>query len=246
MAKFCGKCGAKLNKKNGLCPKCNSKKKKISLLKIMVTILCLFIVLTGVTGILVYYNIVDIPIASSILDSFGISRNEVEKDSDQAINSLTSGDIKAVNAVIFKEYNAITYSDYAELFETENKEQTSENGVLARLFSMSKIRLIDYDESSITYQIEAPNMTDFFSKYKDKAESIVDEEMLAELIIEYAEETEHKSTEVTVSYAYIEDEFIADYQSYDFINAISGGLLDAYTTLYSEMIDEYRNGVMKE
>lgn len=248
MAKFCGKCGTKLNTKTGLCPKCKkeNRMKRPSPFKILIVVFLLFIILGGTIGGLVYYNVVDIPVVSDILETLGIPRREVSKDSDNAISSLTSGNIEKVNAVIFKEYDAITCSDYAELFETEKKEISSEGGVLARLFSMAEIKMLDYDSETITYEIAAPDMTTFFSQYSNQTDIIVDEKAMGELLIAYAEEAERKSVEVSVSYLYVGDEFIGNYQSYEFINAISGGLVDAYNTLYSELIDAYRNEVRKE
>ena len=101
MAKFCGKCGAKLDEVTGLCPNCDadkmqkdSKKKSKSerraqkkaakkekrarwstgkkirrfFLKLILMVLLLAIVAVGVTGVLTYWGLVDIPIVSETIN----------------------------------------------------------------------------------------------------------------------------------------------------------------------------------
>ena len=62
MAKFCGKCGSKLDQTTGLCPECdadkierNKRKKKILRLKIILGILILVIATGGSIYLLAHY-----------------------------------------------------------------------------------------------------------------------------------------------------------------------------------------------
>lgn len=99
MSKFCGKCGSILNE-NGLCPKCDfvqmktedeqnagfkdisgkkqKNKSKGKAIKVIALILAVVIVAGGTVGALSYFNIVDIPVISSILQSS--SSNTTEKN----------------------------------------------------------------------------------------------------------------------------------------------------------------------
>lgn len=133
MAKFCGKCGAKLNEK-GRCPDCdketklnvlqfdnrsieannaniqqdalgkktkavkNTKKKK-AFFRMIALLLCFAILISSVSGILVYFDVVDIPFISSALKSLGI-----KSDEDSQFNSLTA---KFTNIKIIDEASAI-------------------------------------------------------------------------------------------------------------------------------------------
>lgn len=104
MAKFCGKCGQRLDASTGLCPTCEAKKmprhitekksqyknkctkitcKKIitNFLKILVVLLLLGIFIIGGIGLLVYYKKIDIPQFSYILERSGI-RKQINIDTD--------------------------------------------------------------------------------------------------------------------------------------------------------------------
>ena len=102
MAKFCGKCGAKLDENTGKCPNCEAEKsekvgqKKIEkrkcwstgkkirrlLLKILVIILLFGIIAGGIVGGLTYFGIMDIPFAGKIMDNFGLNdqSDDIEKN----------------------------------------------------------------------------------------------------------------------------------------------------------------------
>ena len=74
MKKYCGKCGAKLNKKE-LCPNCDKQaisKSKQKLKKytnrFLISFLVLVILFTGITSTLVYFGIIDFPIISDVME----------------------------------------------------------------------------------------------------------------------------------------------------------------------------------
>lgn len=99
MSKFCGKCGSMLNE-NGLCPKCdyvhnqsenkqytaidskgeNVKKQRgkgKKAIKVVALILAVIIVAGGTVGTLTYFNVIDVPVISSMLPR--ASSNTTEK-----------------------------------------------------------------------------------------------------------------------------------------------------------------------
>lgn len=107
MAKFCKKCGAKIDADEQFCSECGSetgnvvtpvqgpyapaperkagksrkekpKKKKHVLLKLIAILLALLIATSGVVGALAYFNIVDIPIVNSLLVWVGLKQAEKE------------------------------------------------------------------------------------------------------------------------------------------------------------------------
>lgn len=120
MAKYCGKCGSKLDE-TGLCPNCDAvqkkqcydenrkldkraKKKELKtqkkaakkeeqaqwpigkkvrrfFLKLLLTILLLAVLVAGVTGVLVYFNVVDIPTIEQIIAQLNF-------DTDKATDNL--------------------------------------------------------------------------------------------------------------------------------------------------------------
>ena len=48
---------------------------------------------------------------------------------------------------------------------------------------------------------------------------------------------------MSLEYILVDDEPIVNYQNEEFVNAVTGGLLDAYKNLYSEMLEEYTERV---
>lgn len=115
MAKFCKKCGSKLDEVSGKCPNCDKvaeekntssdnvpeqqkqlskkemkaekkkskkqakkdKKKKHICLRIITFLLCFVLFVSCVSGVFVYFNIVDIPCVYKLMDMVGITDDEV-------------------------------------------------------------------------------------------------------------------------------------------------------------------------
>lgn len=165
MAKFCGKCGSKLDEATGLCPKCDAEKisqqtaehlkeieqpeekktvpekplskkerkkqkkadkkaakkakkkekragwstgKKVwrFLLKLILTVLFLTILATGVTGVLVYFEVVEIPVASYILERSGLDKKEAV-----SIDPLMDNYVPEESTIVFDEETNLFYAN---------------------------------------------------------------------------------------------------------------------------------------
>ncbi len=92
MKKYCGKCGAKLNKK-GLCPNCDkqaiskSKQKlKKYTIRFLISFLVLVILFTGITSTLVYFGIIDFPIISDVMEKTGLIDHKNNQEDDSTSN----------------------------------------------------------------------------------------------------------------------------------------------------------------
>lgn len=162
MAKFCGKCGAKLNESTGLCPNCDAGKikqhydkktdgkapirkeenidtrakkralkarkkaakkakranwstgKKIRrfFLKLILTVLLLVVLATGITGTLVYFDVVNIPFLSgfnqnSLLELVNEKRIIIEEK-----NIMMTSETEGTATIV------VTLPDYELLFES--------------------------------------------------------------------------------------------------------------------------------
>jgi len=107
MAKYCGKCGSRLNENNGLCPHCNAdelkalkkadkkakkrakrdamtsgRKVKRFLLKLIAILLMLAVLLAGLVGVLVYFDLVDIPVIDKLM------KDNLIKQEDSVVRSI--------------------------------------------------------------------------------------------------------------------------------------------------------------
>lgn len=110
MAKYCKKCGTQLDDDTGLCPKCDAKKikrlnkqqkkkskqnkknkkknkKKKSgkwlFLKVFLIVLAIVLVLSGIVFSLAYFDVVDIPVISDI-----VNKEDSDDDDDASLEDL--------------------------------------------------------------------------------------------------------------------------------------------------------------
>ena len=116
--------------------------------------------------------------------------------------------------------------------------ETSEEGIIADLFANAEAQIISADESTITYTIVSPDISNFFTEYANQLDSITTSEELGQAILEYAKTAPTKEYTVTVPYSVEEDDIVVAYNDPDFINAMTGGLLDAYSALYDLYLSE--------
>lgn len=79
MAKYCGKCGNRLDEKTGLCPRCgtdendsNSKRKKIKRKWLAFLPISVMIVVLGGVFVLSYFRVVPLPAFDSLLKAMGL------------------------------------------------------------------------------------------------------------------------------------------------------------------------------
>ena len=115
---------------------------------------------------------------------------------------------------------------------------TSSDGIIADLFGKAKAKVSAVDETTVTYTIVSPDISDFFTACADELDAITTSEELGQAILAYAETAPQKEYTVSVSYTITEEGIDVAYDNPDFINAMTGGLLDAYSTLYNQYLVE--------
>ena len=120
----------------------------------------------------------------------------------------------------------------------EISESDSNNGIIADLFTNAQVQITAADESSISYMIVSPDISNFFTVYEDQLDSITTSEELGKAILEYAKTATEKVYTVTVQYVAKDGKIDVAYDNADFINAMTGGLLDAYVAVYNQYLEE--------
>ncbi len=146
MAKYCKKCGTQLDEDTGLCPKCDAKeikrlnkqqkkkkkqnkknkkkqkKKKKSgkwlFLKVFLIVLAIVLVLSGIVFSLAYFDIVDIPVISDI-----VNKEESDDDDDATLEDLE--DINLAEEVL-NSSEVLETTDVADSTQTTTEEETVE------------------------------------------------------------------------------------------------------------------------
>ncbi len=162
----------------------------------------------------------------------------VETEAQVVADAFTDGDMETINKTIFGT-NEVEIND--GLSDIWGEDAQSQDGVLTCIFDLVTVKVKKTTDSTIEYEIEAPDMSKVFVDMDTNTTNISQDELL-QYIKNYAQNVETKDTTVSLEYILVDDEPIVNYQDEEFINAVTGGLLDAYKTLYSEMLGEYTEG----
>ena len=177
-----------------------------------------------------------------ILTSFfgcGQQNKVIEAEAQVVADAFTDGDMKTINRTIFGT-NEVEIDD--GLSDLWGEDAQYQDGVLACIFDLVTVKVKKTTDSTIEYEIEAPDMSKVFIDMNTNVDNI-SEDGLLDYIKSYVPNAETKETTVSLEYILVDDEPIVNYQNEEFINAVTGGLLDAYKNLYSEMLEEYTEGV---
>lgn len=160
-------------------------------------------------------------------------RAAVEKTARAAAEVLSSGDSAEITKLIFGSYESEEREKMTELLGESGQ---SGEGILGYIFARTAVKVQAAAETGITYEIEAPDMSGVFEGLADRAETITEEE-LRDWIADYAEKAPLKTWTAAVPCQMSDGELTVNYRNADFINAITGGLLEAYQKLYQQMLD---------
>ena len=183
--------------------------------------------------------IVLLSVALTGLAGCGKQNEAVKKTAQVVADAFADGDMTTINKTIFGTNEFEVDNALSDIWG-ENIE--SQEGVLEHIFEYVTVKVKRTTESTIEYKIEAPDMKNVFLDLSANGADI-SEDGLLQYIEDYAKNAKRNTTTVSLEYILVDDEPIVDYQNETFINAVTGGLLDAYKSLYEEMMDEYTEGV---
>lgn len=169
----------------------------------------------------------------------GKQNKVVEENAQKVADAFADGDMATINKNIFG-INEFEVDE--ELSDMWGESIESQEGVLEHIFEHVTVKVKKTTESTIEYEINAPDMKNVFVDLNTNTANISEDELLQQ-IKDYAKNAETTATTVSLEYIVVNDELIVDYQDEAFINAVTGGLLDAYKSLYEEMMEEYMEGV---
>lgn len=173
----------------------------------------------------------------------GCGKKNMVKDTAQVlVDAFDTDDMATINKTIFGSNEVTMDEEVLEIWGEPDTSDTSQEGVLEQIFPYVTVKAIKTTESSITYEIEAPDMRNVFVNLSTNMTDISEDELL-QYIKEYAKNAEKKVVTVSLNCTFVHGEPIVEYRDEAFINAVTGGLLDAYKALYEQMLEEYRKGV---
>lgn len=208
------------------------QKVKRFFVKLIAVVIALSILAGCGTVVLVYFNILNIPYISNVIDKITVKISQ-EKDAEAIEKAFKDGDVEKINLLIFGE-NTVKIDSID--FEIALNDGFSEDGLISHILKKTTVTTEKRTDSTITYKISSPNMQGVF----DDIMSIQTQEELLNHIISYADSSELIENDITVDYVVIDNELKINYQTTDFINAILGGLISEYNALYQKALDEMR------
>ena len=153
------------------------------------------------------------------------NHNYAEEIQDD-LELFSGGDISAITESVF----GITSG--------EATADGSGSGIIADLFANADVQVATTDESSVTYTIVAPDLSDFFTVCAEEIDAVTTSEELGQVIMSYAEAAPRKEYTVSVPYTISDTGIDVAYDTPEFINAMTGGLLEAYSALYDQYLSE--------
>lgn len=179
-----------------------------------------------------------------ILGVLGLSgcekdNKEVKDVAQENADIFMSGDMEEINSLIFG-YDEWEVDEEVKDFLGEETE-TQENGVVACILSRTTIKVKKVTDADITYDIEAPDLSGIFLDTENVGE--ISEEEFKSYLQSYIEQAKIQKSTVTVSYKIEDGKVVADFKNEKFVNAITGGLLEAYQAFYQNMLTELKKGV---
>lgn len=210
-AKFCSGCGALLQKQAEVEP---IKKRKTEKKKIWIVliVLILAILLLGV-----YF--------------LSKERKSVKEYAESVVEIFQNGDKEKIDELIF---------GYQELaMEDEKQEEGEKEGILAKIFKNISIKVKRITEKEIQYEILSPDLSTFFDTLEKENKMLSASEMEISLD-KLIKEAQRKEYVVSIPYEKKNGKIIAAYRTEEFVNAITGGLLQGYKEIYAKMLEEWK------
>lgn len=160
-----------------------------------------------------------------------------ERVAEQVLEQLepfTSGNMGEINEYLFSGMQDLAQTDeYGLIPEME----PSGEGILAELMEESRIDVKEVTEDTVVLEITARDMRHVFSDYGDTLLTAQNPEEMAEMLLDYAEDADIVVMEVTLSYTMDENRVEFDYTDAALINGLTGGLMEAYQALYTQIFD---------
>lgn len=210
-AKFCSGCGALLQKKADVEP---VKKRKTGKKKIWIVliVLILAILLLGV-----YF--------------LSKERKSVKEYAESVVEIFQNGDKEKIDELIF---------GYQELaMEDEKQEEGEKEGILAKIFKNISVKVKRITGKEIQYEILSPDLSTFFDTLEKENKMLSASEMESSLD-KLIKEAQRKEYVVSIPYEKKNGKIIAAYRTEEFVNAITGGLLESYKEIYAKMLEEWK------
>lgn len=98
---------------------------------------------------------------------------------------------------------------------------------------------INWREHKVTYNFLMPDMKEYLENIIYSDVTIMSEDEFMKDIEQYVDNTEKKWFTGEVSYQWIDNRWVGDYQNGNFLNSLSGGMAEGHQILYQKILEEF-------
>lgn len=154
-------------------------------------------------------------------------RKSVKEYAENVVEIFQNGNKEKIDKLVF---------GYQELaMEDENQKE----GILEKIFKNISIKVKRITGKEIQYEISSPDLSTFFDTLEKENKRLSASEMESSLD-KLIKETQRKEYVVSIPYEKKDGKIIANYRTEEFVNAITGGLLESYKEIYAKMLEELK------
>lgn len=154
-------------------------------------------------------------------------RKSVKEYAENVVEIFQNGNKEKIDKLVF---------GYQELaMEDENQKE----GILEKIFKNISIKVKRITGKEIQYEISSPDLSTFFDTLEKENKRLSASEMESSLD-KLIKETQRKEYVVSIPYEKKDGKIIATYRTEEFVNAITGGLLESYKEIYAKMLEELK------
>lgn len=157
---------------------------------------------------------------------------EVKEQADVIVQAVNTDNIADLKNIILNGYTSDIIMDN-ELSDFFNDSKNEEDGLITKIIEKDNIKVKDVKKDTIIYEIVAPQLDNMIEDILADENITVNEFDTA--IYEYINNAPLYSREVNVNYTNTDNNFSADYNTYDFVNALTGGLVEGYNNLLKSL-----------
>lgn len=157
---------------------------------------------------------------------------KIEKQANNIVDAVENNDISELDSIINGTDELAEDEELADFFETDTEQG---NGLMSKIIKHDTIEVKKVDDDAITYKITAPDLSNLFSDMKS---GNVTEGNIDSFMDDYISGAKTVTNEVKVSYIYEDEKFLAEYDTEEFINALTGNMVTAYQGAIQDMQSE--------
>ena len=106
---------------------------------------------------------------------------------------------------------------------------------MSKIIEHDTIKVKKVGKDTVTYKITAPDFSKYFTEMK---KSKVTEENIESFTDDYISNAEKVTNEVEIPYTYKDGIYSAEYDTEEFVNALTGNLVTAYQELMQDVQKE--------